>query len=221
VCRVLSDAKFSASAVSGADDAVDQMGGRRTDLVLLDLDLAARDGWSMLAALAGGDSPPPIVGMGSAGSFESFSDGVREGLAGFVSRPFHMGELIETCRRAIEAHERRAPPDPPPERRRDERRALQVAVHLLSSSGRPIALGELVDLSPTGAQLILMAPFEAGDAVRISLDPSQTGRLLELRGTVRWQSRLPTGFSHGVEFDELSPEAREQLSRLKLPGHSP
>jgi hypothetical protein len=205
--------------VGAAAAAATHVAARRTDLVLLDIQLAARDNWHLLSELCRGDAPPPIVGMGSAGTFDSFSDAVREGLAAFVTRPFHMGELIETCRRAIEAHERR--PSRGAERRGDERRALQVAVHLLSSRGRPIALGELVDLSATGAQLILMVPFEVGDPVRLSLDPAQTGRILELHGVVRWQSSIATGYSHGVEFEDLSPEARAQLQRLRLPGREP
>jgi DNA-binding response OmpR family regulator len=220
VCRVLADAKLSVSAVGAAAAAVTHVAARRPDLVLLDLELAARDGWSLLSELRQGDDPPPIVGMGSAGSLDSFSEGVREGLAGIATRPFHMGELIETCRRSIDAHQRR-PGEGPAERRRAERRSLQVAVHLLSSRGTPIALGELVDLSGTGAQLILMAPFEVGDRVRVSLDPAQTGRILELQGVVRWQKPVSTGFCHGVEFDALSPDARAQLQRLQPPGREP
>jgi CheY-like chemotaxis protein len=221
VCRVLSDAGLHAAAVGTADEAAGHAGEKRTDLVLLDLELAARNDWGLLAKLRESNDPP-IVGMGSAGSFDSFSAGVREGLAAFVARPFHMGELIETCKRAIETHRRRPRHQTlAPERRRDERRALQVAVHLLSSQGTPIALGELVDLSGTGAQLVLVAPFDVGARVRVSLDPAQTGRILEIGAVVRWQSRLPTGFSHGVEFHELSDEARALLEKLRPRGQDP
>lgn len=219
MCRVLTDAKFSASAVGGAAAAVTHVTARKTDLLLLDLELASRDGWSLLSELRLGDDPPPIVGMGSAGSFDSFSEGVREGLAGFVARPFHMGELIDICRRAIEAHERRPTAEAPAsDRRRDERHSLQVAVHLLSSQGTPMALGEITDLSVTGAQLIVLVPFDVGAPVRVSLDPAQTGRILELQGVVRWKSRLPIGFGHGIEFTDLAPEARAQLEKLRVPG---
>ena len=82
--------------------------------------MACSTSWGTTSWLCS-DDPPPIVGMGQAGSFESFTEGVREGVAGFVSRPFHMGELIETCHRAIEAAERRLREEPAAERRRDER----------------------------------------------------------------------------------------------------
>jgi len=214
ICRVLDDAKLSAIAVGAAAAALSHVTSRRPDLILLDAELAARDDWSLLARLREGDDPPPIVVITAPGMSEEFTRGVREGVAGFVSRPFHMGELVDTCRRAIEAGERRSLEPEIEERRRDARRPLQIAVHLLSEEGAPMALGELLDFSNTGAQVILVAPFEVGSLVRVSIDPSLTGRLLELQGTVRWQSRVATGFSHGLEFNDLSPAAQQQLEQL-------
>ena len=89
-----------------------------------------------------------------------------------------------------------------------------VDVKVLSKERAPIALGELVNLGPGGAQVDLGVPLEVGDSVRIAFHSPAGGFPLSLDGQVRWRGTAPRGFSHGLVFQGLSPEDEHALGEL-------
>jgi len=215
VGRVLSDAGYEVdSAVDGAE-ALESIKSNRPDLVLLDLMMPVVDGWEVLARLRGLEDPPPVVVLTARGDFAAFARGVREGVAAFIGKPFHFGDLLTTCRSVLEA-----PPKPGPvseERRRDQRRRLMVGVRVLSSDRRPLALGELVDLSAGGAQVRLVAPQEVGSVVRLALHISLADSPLQLEGRVQWRRDEEDRFAHGLSFANTPPEMELRLHDLFRP----
>jgi hypothetical protein len=106
------------------------------------------------------------------------------------------------------------------ERRAASRQMLQVPIHVLSESGRAVAVAELLDLSTSGARFLLLAPFETGSRVNLSLEPRLAGDALSLVGDVRWCSPTASGWAHGIEFAGLTDAVRERLAEL-LPPDEP
>jgi CheY-like chemotaxis protein len=223
--RVLEDSRYACSEATDAGSATKLVAGREVDLVLLNLELPGGATREILASLAGMDAPPPTVGMGLHGQYEAFVSGVEGGIAGFVARPFHMSRLLETCAGAIESAQRAAreraaagssddPEADAEDRRSGERRPLLVAAHLLGRDGSPLALGELLDVSAEGVKLALIVPYEVGQELQVSLEPSVAGRFLEFTGRVRWRESTGTGFAHGLEFSTVADDAKLELERL-------
>ena len=222
--RVLEDARYSCSEAPDAGAARAHLAGRGVDLVLLNLDLPGGGTRELLDALGGMEAPPAAVGMGLHGRYEAFVGGVEGGIAGFVARPFHMSRLLETCSGAIEAAQRAArcraetaeaeARAREAERRSQERRPLLVAAHLLGRDGAPLALGELLDVSSEGVRIALIVPYEVGQELHVSLEPSVAGRFLEFTGKVRWREATGTGFAHGLEFSTVGETAKLELKRL-------
>lgn len=215
VGRVLREADHTPDAAADSLEAIEKLDPTRwPGLVLVDLAMPLVDVFAILENAHGGSTPPPCVALGGVGEFEVFAKGVQQGMVAFVPKPIHFGTLVSTCQRVLEEAERRDAPVPGAERRRDRRRALMVGVHLLSEKGAPLALGELIDLSASGAQLNLLTELEKGSRVRVAIDPSFTGEPVRFDAEVRWAKRGPAGFAHGVELVELEPEMRERLEKI-------
>ena len=97
------------------------------------------------------------------------------------------------------------------------RRQLEVPASGARTIGRSAEDGELHGRLGNQARLarfLLLAPFETGSRVRLSLEPRMTGGALTLEGEVRWRARSGDGWAHGVEFAGLTPELRERLAQL-------
>jgi hypothetical protein len=103
------------------------------------------------------------------------------------------------------------------EQRREPRRRLMVEVHVLSQESRPVAVGELVNLSLGGAQVDLGVELQLGDRVRVALSIPSSGFPLGLEGRVQWRLAAPRGFSHGLVFVALSVAEEQQLRDLLRP----
>jgi len=89
-----------------------------------------------------------------------------------------------------------------------------VEVKVLSRDRAPIALGELVNLGPGGAQVDLGVPLETGDAVRVAFHIPGGETPLSLAGQVRWRTPAARGFAHGLEFRDISADEERQLDEL-------
>jgi DNA-binding response OmpR family regulator len=215
--RVMGEAGFAVEAAEGPSDARVRAAERPPELVLLDLELPGDAAWPLLGELRSGERPPMVVGIGGAAALETLLRGVGGGVAGFVGRPVHLGDLLRTCRRVIDSVG--APEAEGAERRAAARHLLQVPLHVLSESGTAVAVAELVDLSASGARFLLLAPFETGARVRLSLEPRLTGSALTLVGEVRWRTPTASGWAHGVEFAGLTDDVRERLAGLVPDGN--
>jgi CheY-like chemotaxis protein len=215
VGRVLSDAGYEVEVAMDGQEALEKIGGRRPDLVLLDLMMPVLDGWGVLEKLRTFDSPPPVVVLTAHGDFSAFARGIRERVMAFIAKPFHFGDLLATCRKVLEYPDRQKPVET--ERRKEQRRPVMVGVRVLSRYGVPLALGELLDLSPGGAQLRLPAKLDVGDHIRLALHVSLDDIPLQLEGDVRWRDGQPDRFFHGVSFEGLSPTSDARLRKLFEP----
>ena len=107
---------------------------------------------------------------------------------------------------------------PQAERRTRTRRLLLIGVRAVPKGGKPTILGELVELSSSGARMILMSPFDVGADVRITLDHSLVDKRTQFDGKIVWREQVETGFSHGVELVNLNAEIEELIRELMTPS---
>ncbi len=211
LCNVLEDEGFETDSAGDSAEAVCKIVAQRPDLMLLDLQLPGVDGWGLLQHLRGTADPPPVVLLSEPFEFSSFARGVRAGVLGFVPRPVSLRNLVSTCRRALASGGVEAAALDESERRGEKRRPLLIGVRVLSSEEVP---GELVNLSPSGAQIILVASFEPGTRLQVTLEPSLIGELVEFEAEVRWRVPCPTGFTHGLSMVNLPASVAERIRGL-------
>jgi DNA-binding response OmpR family regulator len=214
--RILSDAGYDVDSASDGEAALERIEDRRPDLVVLDLMMPGMDGWGVLENLRKRPDPPPVVVVTALADYQAFTRGVREGAAAYVCKPFHFAELVATCQKVLLAGATRGPLAA--EQRRESRRRLVVEVQVLSHGSRPVAVGELVNLSPGGAQVDLGVALELGDRVRVAFSIPGSGFPVGIEGRVQWRLAAQRGFSHGLVFVSLTPAQEQQLRELLQPS---
>ena len=162
------------------------------DLVLLDLAMPGMTGWDVLKALRA--SPRlariPVVLQSSAQDFASFDQARNQGVAAFLSKPYRLNEVIETCRRIL----RGARPLQGILDRQEERISVQVR----DAAGALIAMGHLLDHAPTGAQMEIGESLSLGQSVTLVFHDG--GVSVTQTAEVRWVSGGDGGYQHGLAF---------------------
>ena len=180
------------------------------DLVILDILMPRVDGWAVLRALGTLPVRPPVLVLTGLVDYPSFVRAVREGAAAFMVKPFRFQDLVGICQRMLSSGDQ-VPAD---ERRRARRQLLITDVDLLSADGAPLARGDLVNLSDSGARLDLGVPLPEAGAVRLAVHVPGQVRPFRLDAVVMWQKPAATGFAHGVRFQALGPEEAQFLKDI-------
>jgi two-component system chemotaxis response regulator CheY len=146
------------------------------DLILLDLVMPRLDGWGVIEQLSRSPRTAriPVVLQTSAEDYASFDRARRDGVAAFLSKPFRLHEVVETCRRVFEgARPLQGAGRPSPQAPR---------VDVRSPDGRLLATAALLDLDDDGAQIELAMPLPLGAAVLLGpIDPGQPTVAAEVR----------------------------------------
>ena len=165
------------------------------DLIVLDLEMPAMDGWAVVDALRATrrTASIPVVIVSAGKDYSSFTRARTLGVAAFLSKPYRLGEVIETGRRIL-----------------DGARPLQgqaaaehegPAVQLREPSGTLLGIGRLLDLDTRGAQVDFERPLATGQLfllVLAEVEGSQTRH-----AEVRWVRKVGEGFHHGLRFQEV------------------
>jgi two-component system chemotaxis response regulator CheY len=159
------------------------------DLILLDLVMPRLDGWGVLERLRRSPRTAaiPVVLETSVEDYSSFDRARHGGVAAFISKPFRLNEVIETCRRVFEGGRPlqgtlpgAAPPRP-------------IVIH--GRDGRLLAQGELVDLDASGAQVVLAGPLPLGESITLA---SEADPGFRHTAEVRWVTCVDQRFCLGL-----------------------
>lgn len=160
------------------------------DLILLDLAMPAMDGWQVIDRLMASarTAAIPVVLQTSAVDFTSFDRARRRGVAAFISKPFRLNDVVETCRRILDGARplqgRAAEPDDAP------------VVQVQDSQGNLLSTGRLLEQTERGAQAELERPLELAQRVVLAIQGPDGGKTLEAE--VRWVTRAGERFQHGL-----------------------
>jgi CheY-like chemotaxis protein len=185
---------------------------RPPDAVVLDLNMPGVSGWQVIDQLKEHRAPPPVIAMSGMGTTEPPElYAVRRFVFGYLSKPFSQEQLTKTVARAIEAARAR-PGDPAAftGHRSEPRRTVLVPATLMSPEGQPAAIGQLLNLSPSGAQLDLGAAFAPGRKLMLSFDIPGGHGSFRVTSNIEWQKDGTLGLS----FVDMSAADRQRLEDL-------
>ena len=162
------------------------------ELILLDLAMPGMTGWQVLEALQGSPktSSIPVVLQTSAEDYSSFDRARKLKVAAFLSKPFRLSEVIETCRRILEGAR--------PLQGRQEPGAATPPVQMRDAEDNLVALGWLLGIDQRGAQVDLEVALAVGRQLTLVM---QDGAKLTTRpAEVRWVNAVGGRFHHGLVF---------------------
>jgi CheY-like chemotaxis protein len=209
VVQGLGGAGYDVECVTDASSASARAEAQRPRLVLVDLGLPRREGWTSLVRLRARPDPPPVVVLVGRADYRAFAQAIREGAAAYVFRPFVAVDLLALCETVL------ARPAAPPTRevRQHVRRLVAAEVTVLSLDGIALAAGEMANLGVGGAQVRLPVRLDPATRVRLML-PVPFGEALVVDAVVQWNSRAAGGFAHGLQFVDLTLARRRELADL-------
>jgi CheY-like chemotaxis protein len=207
--QALSGAGYDVECVADASSAFARAEAQPPRLVLVDLGLPRREGWTSLASLRARPDPPPVVVLGARADYRSFAQAIREGAAACAFRPFVAADLLALCETVLN---RPATPSGR-EVRQHVRRLVAAEVTVLSLDGVALAAGEMANLGVGGAQVRLPVRLDPATRVRLML-PVPFGEALLVDAAVQWNRRAAGGFAHGLQFVDLTLARRRQLADL-------
>jgi len=163
------------------------------DLILLDVAMPGLNGWQVIEKLQASSRTAsiPVVLQTSAGDFESFDRAKKLRVAAFISKPFRLAEVVETCRRILEGAR--------PLQGRVEPPVLVPEVEVRDAADAPAGVGTLIDTTVDGAQVDLDRPLKIGQ--RVTLVLKERGRSNAQPAVVRWVSKVDNRFHHGLRLD--------------------
>ena len=163
------------------------------DMILLDLNMPGMDGWAVIAALKdAGVGQVPVVLQSSAVDFGTYERARKERVAAFLSKPFRLSQVIETCRRVAQGARpllgvAEREPEPP-------------VVHVRDAHGTLLTMGQVIDLAPSGARLDLAHPLSLGQMVSLTLHLNGVPEVR--KAEVRWARGVGGRFHHGLALRE-------------------
>jgi DNA-binding NtrC family response regulator len=96
--RVLEPEGHVVEAVPSADEALSRLSGGPCDLLLVDVKMPVRDGFSLMSEVARRWPALPVIVMSGYPTEETIGQGMAMGAAAFVPKPFSPDELLETIR---------------------------------------------------------------------------------------------------------------------------
>ena len=166
------------------------------DLILLDLKMPGMDGFQVLEQLSAVPRTAriPVAIESSSEDYASLARARREGAAAFISKPFRLPELVETCRRIIGGSR------PLQGRARTEEKS--VAVQVRDATGNLLRIGFLLGLDDRGAQIDLAGPIPLTQAVMLTL--LEGGAERSLPAEVRWVTSLGGRYQLGLALRGIS-----------------
>lgn len=161
------------------------------DLILLDVAMPNMNGWEVIEALilTPQTAGIPVILQTTAEDLESFEKARKRGVAAFISKPFRLNEVIETCRRILEGAR------PLQGRSSLSTEAEGPAVWLREKDGTLLGVGTLLDLAEKGAQVQLDTPLPLSRVFTLVIDNGASPT--SLQAEVRWVTHVGTGFHIG------------------------
>jgi CheY-like chemotaxis protein len=203
---------YVVEVADGGRSALEAIQAHPPDLVLLDLNMPGVSGWDVIDRLKEQEAPPPVIamsGMGVAEPPELYA--VRRFVYGYLPKPFSQEQLAKTVARAMEAsHARPVDPSLFTEHRREPRRTVLLPGTLVSPGGTPAAVGQILNLSPSGAHFDLGVAIPPGTKMTLDFDIPGGHGSFRVTARIEWRRDSKLGLS----FVDMSAADRRRLEEL-------
>lgn len=108
--RILRHESIEAEAASGAREALAMVRARRYDLVILDLLMPGMDGFDLLSEMMSSRPEQSVLVVSCLSDPDSKTTALRLGADDYLSKPFHVGELVARVQARLRATARHTPP---------------------------------------------------------------------------------------------------------------
>jgi DNA-binding response OmpR family regulator len=158
MARHIAAAGFDPIVTSKGEQGLARLRFERPDVVVLDLMLPGRDGWSVIEAARAEGIATPIVVVSARGTEHDRVHALEIGADDYMVKPFSMNELVARVRAAS----RRA------SRRDDRPRGEPIDIEELRIDPREVQAyidGESAELTPTEFRLLYQLALERGRVV--------------------------------------------------------
>jgi DNA-binding response OmpR family regulator len=158
MARHLSSAGFDPVVVGKGEQGLARLRFERPDVLVLDLMLPERDGWSVIEAARAEGIPTPIVVVSARGTEHDRIHALEIGADDYLVKPFSMNELVARVRAASRRGARQD----------DAPRGEPIEIEELRIDPREVQAfidGESVDLTPTEFRLLYQLALERGRVV--------------------------------------------------------
>jgi len=188
----LEEAGAQVLEAGGGHQAIEVARREVPELILLDLAMPGMTGWQVLESLRGMSETAdiPVALETSSGDFPSYEQARRHGVAAFISKPFRLVDVVETCRRILDGAR--------PLLGQDVQEAPPPSVQVRDGQDRLLAVGLLVDSDAGGAQIDLDAALAQGQQVVLTVTRADGPE--RHPAEVRWVSGTGRRFVHGLRY---------------------
>jgi len=188
----LTEAGAEVLEAGGGAEGIEVATHQLPDLILLDIAMPGMNGWQVLEGLRGvaETADIPVVLETSSGDFPSYEQARRHSVAAFISKPFRLADVVETCRRILGGAR--------PLMGREAQDAPPASVQVRDAQDRLLAVGTLVDADVGGAQIEIDAALGQGQQVVVTVLGAAGPE--RHQAEVRWVSADGRRFVHGLRF---------------------
>lgn len=152
--RGLTENGFVVDVAEDGEQGLEYALARKMDLIILDVALPKRDGWSLIAEIRKADIHTPVLFLTARDSVPDRVKGFDLGADDYLIKPFHFSELLARVRSLM--------------RRSPERREETITVGDLEIDARRHKVtrgGTALNLTPKEFALLLFLASSAGDIV--------------------------------------------------------
>lgn len=162
LAKGLREQGFVVDAVSRGDDGLHLARNESFDLIILDVTLPGRDGWSILKALRHEGTQTPVLFLTARDSIADRVHGLELGADDYLVKPFAFSELLARIRSIL----RRGPVRQP-----DNLRFADLEIDVLRC--RAVRNGQRLDLTPKEFSLLSLLARRAGEVLSRTLIAEQ------------------------------------------------
>jgi DNA-binding response OmpR family regulator len=148
-------AGYRVSTVGSGHAALTAVQAERPDLVILDVMLPDMDGFTVCRRLAERGHPPPVLFLTARGSIEDTVTGLRIGGDDYVTKPFHVLELLARVHALLRRSGKAA----------GEQVLRSADLTLDEAKFQAARAGEAIELTPTEYKLLRYLMLNAGQVM--------------------------------------------------------